>query len=141
MKRLLVLSMTILSMTLVFTNNARAIVDMKNANFTHTWTDIEVPGPGFQLKVERTYNSRSLFNGMFGFGWCSDFETFSEVTPEGNIRIKECGAGQEIVYSPREVNKEIDATVDSIIAKVKVEKKGRRNRGLYQAAARRSNLG
>jgi len=44
-------------------------------------------------KIVRTYNSRSLFSGMFGFGWCSDFETSMEVNAEGNIKVKECGGG------------------------------------------------
>jgi YD repeat-containing protein len=103
---------------------AFAIVDMKNANFANSWVDLEVPGSGYDLKITRTYNSKSLFDGMFGFGWCSDFETSMQVTAEGNLKLTECGAGQEIFYTPREFGrKEIDRTIAQIIEKVRAAKK------------------
>lgn len=101
---------------------ALAIVDMKTANYSQTWTDIDIPSAAnqFKLKVDRTYNSRSLFDGIFGFGWCSDFETRLEITPEGNIRLIECGSGQETVYMPLEFNrKDIDKTITQIAAKLR----------------------
>lgn len=109
---------------LLLSASAWSIVDMKNANFSNTWVDLEVPGSGYELKVSRTYNSRSLFNGMFGFGWCSEFETVLNVTAEGNLKITECGAGQEIIYTPREFGKkEIEKTVSQIMTRVKAAKK------------------
>lgn len=105
-------------------SSAFALVDMKNANYTNTWTDMEVPGAGYDFKIVRTYNSRSLFNGIFGFGWCSDFETSMEVMPEGNIKVKECGGGVSIIYSARELGRtEIDKTIATIISKMRAEKK------------------
>ncbi len=99
---------------------AHALVDMKNANYSESWTDIVVPGVGYDLRVTRTYNSRSLFNGIFGFGWCSDFETKIEVNPEGNLRLTECGAGQETVFTPRNFNpKRVQQTIQVILAEVK----------------------
>jgi YD repeat-containing protein len=111
-------------LSLIFSVSSFAIVDMKNANFSNTWVDLDLPGTGYDLKVSRTYNSRSLFNGMFGFGWCSDFETTIDVTAEGNLKLTECGAGQELVFSPRELSKkDIDKTVSTIVEKLKQEKK------------------
>lgn len=105
-------------------SQANAIVDMKNANFSNTWVDLEVSGSGYDLKVSRTYNSRSLFNGMFGFGWCSDFETTLEITGDGNLKLIECGAGQETMFTPREFNKkDIEKTVAKIIDRMKAQKK------------------
>ena len=99
---------------------ASAVVDMKNANYANTWTDLTVPGSGYDLRVQRTYNSRSLFNGLFGFGWCSDFETKLEVTAEGNIRITECGGGLEVSFMPKDYKSEkVNNTIDSIMAEVK----------------------
>lgn len=101
---------------------ALAIVDMKTANYSQTWTDIDVPSSAnqFKLKVDRSYNSRSLFDGIFGFGWCSDFETRLDITPEGNIRLVECGSGQETMYMPMEFNrKDIDKTIALIIPKLR----------------------
>jgi YD repeat-containing protein len=112
---------------------AHALVDMKNANYSNTWIDMEVPGSGFDLKVVRTYNSRSLFNGIFGFGWCSDFETSLEVTGDSTIKIKECGGGQEIIFSPREMTKkDIDATITTIVSKMKADKKVGQTEAYYK---------
>lgn len=113
-----------LALAVLFSMQAHALVDMKNANYSNTWIDMDVPGSGYDLKIVRTYNSRSLFNGMFGFGWCSDFETSMEVNAEGNIKVKECGGGLEVTYAPREVTrKDIDTTISNIITKMKAEKK------------------
>lgn len=114
---------SILAVAFLFSAQAYALVDMKNANYSNTWIDMDVPGTGYDLKVIRTYNSRSLFNGMFGFGWCSDFETSMEINPEGNIKVKECGGGLEITFSPREVTrKDVEGTIAQIITKMKAEK-------------------
>ena len=97
-----------------------AIVDMKNANYTDTWVDITLSGTGYALRVTRTYNSRSVFNGMFGFGWCSDFETVIEKLPEGRLKLTECGAGQEVIYSPGKFDQaSLQTTTDAIIAHYK----------------------
>ena len=124
MKKLGLLTGLTVSVLLLFTTSAFAIVDMKNANFAQTWTDLEVPGSGYDLRVSRTYNSKSLFEGMFGFGWCSDFETRLSFTAEGNLKVTECGAGQEMFFTPRDFSKkEIEKTVSQILEKVKAAKK------------------
>ncbi len=114
----------LLAFAFLFFSQAFALVDMKNANYSNTWIDMDVPGSGYDLKIVRTYNSRSLFNGMFGFGWCSDFETSMEVNAEGNIKVKECGGGLEVTFSPREITrKDIDNTINLIINKMRAQKK------------------
>lgn len=119
-------------MVLLSASSAFALVDMKNANYTNTWTDMEVPGAGYDFKIVRTYNSRSLFNGIFGFGWCSDFETSMEVTPEGNIKVKECGGGVSIIYSARELARaDVDKTINTIITKMRAEKKVGQTEAFY----------
>jgi len=114
-----------LSVLLLFAAvQAHALVDMKNANYSNTWIDMDVPGSGYDLKVVRAYNSRSLFNSMFGFGWCSDFETSMDITAEGNIKVKECGGGLEVTFSPREITKkDVEATIGTIVTKMKADKK------------------
>jgi YD repeat-containing protein len=97
-----------------------AIVDMKGANYSDSWTDIVVPGVGYDLRVNRTYNSRSLFNGLFGFGWCSDFETKIDVTPESTLKLTECGGGMEITYWPKSFpSNKLETTIKSILTEVK----------------------
>ncbi len=101
-----------------------ALVDMNNAGYTNSWVDLEVPGNGYEMRVLRAYKSRTIYNGMFGFGWCSEFETKLETTSEGNIKISECGDGQEINYSAKEITrKDVDATISQIKAKMKADKK------------------
>lgn len=114
-----------LFLTLFFSfHNAQALVDMNSASYSNLWTDLEVPGGGYDMKVIRAYKSRTLFNGMFGFGWCSTFETKLETTSEGNIKISECGDGMEIVFSAREITKQdVDTTINQIIAKMKTDPK------------------
>lgn len=99
---------------------AMAIVDMKSANYAESWTDLIVPGVGYDLRVNRSYNSRSLFNGMFGFGWCSDYETRVDVTPESNLKVTECGGGMEVIFTPKNFNpNKIENTIKAIITEVK----------------------
>ncbi len=99
-----------------------AIVDLKNANFSDAWVDMNIPGVGFDLKIERGYNSRTLYNGIFGFGWCSEFESILDVTAEGNLKFTECGAGMEILYQAKNFNeKDIDKTVNIIVEKLRSE--------------------
>lgn len=109
-----------LAATLVFTSSAFAIVDMKSANYSESWTDLTVPGVGYDLRINRSYNSRSLFNGLFGFGWCSDYETKVDITPESNLKLTECGAGLEVIYSAKNFNPaKVDGTIKTILAEVK----------------------
>lgn len=118
------LSVAILSVFLLFINKAYSLVDMNNASYSNTWVDLEVPGNGYDMKVLRAYKSRTIFNGIFGFGWCSEFETKLETTSEGNIKISECGDGQEIVFSAKEITKkDIDTTISSVLTKMKNDSK------------------
>lgn len=114
-------------LTLLFTfslPSAYALVDMNNASYSNAWIDLEVPGSGYEMRVVRAYKSRTLFNGIFGFGWCSDFETKLETTSEGNIKISECGDGQQTIFSAREITKkDVDNTIAQVISKMKADGK------------------
>lgn len=108
--------------TLITASISHAFVDMRNANYSETWLDINVEGASIPLRVQRAYNSRSLFNGIFGFGWCSEIETSLELTAEGNIRIRECGDGAELVYRPKDFGKEdVNDSVTKILAAHRAE--------------------
>src|SRR5271163_2736081 len=110
----------LLGLIVLFSFSSHAIVDMKSANYSESWTDLIVPGVGYDLRINRTYNSRSLFNGVFGFGWCSDYETKIEVTPESYLRLTECGGGMEIIFTSKNFKPaKIDATVKLIMEEVK----------------------
>lgn len=110
----------ILITALMWSLSSFAVVDMKTANYADNWVDMIAPGTGYDLRIQRTYNSRTIYSGIFGFGWCSDFETRAEVTPEGNLKVIECGAGAEIIYTPKNFDKsKINSSVAAILAEVK----------------------
>ncbi len=99
-----------------------AMVDMRNANYSHTWIDLTLPSNGIEFSIRRTYNSRSLFDGMFGFGWCTTFESKLEFTAEGNIELVECGGGLALIFKPRDFSfDQVKETVSQIVTKHKSE--------------------
>ena len=107
----------------LFTFQVFALVDTKNANYTKTFIDISLPGAGLPLMIERTYNSRSLFRGLFGYGWCSNLETRLEVMPDNTLMIVECGGGAEISYVPQGGEKgNRSVLIGKIMAEVKKKK-------------------
>lgn len=79
-----------------FPGEARADVDFKNLNYWEAFVDLIDPS-GFM--VSRNYNSRSLHDGYFGFGWCSDLET--QLSRSGNnLIVLPCGDGVPTVFRP-----------------------------------------
>jgi len=54
-------------------------VNLKNGNLYFPTTDLSIPCVGFPLSVTRSYNSRSLYTGIFGFGWSSNLDIRAEV--------------------------------------------------------------
>ena len=105
----------LISVALLASPFASALVDMKSANYSESWTDLSLPGVGYDLRVARGVNSRSLHNGIFGFGWCSDFETKIEITPESNLKITECGAGMEVMFTPKNFSgAKVEGTIKQI---------------------------
>lgn len=100
-----------------------AVVDTRSAGYTRVDEDFKVSGTGFELKIERAYGSRSLYNGIFGYGWCSNFETRIDTLPGNIIRGVECGGGMEIVYRSKKQVFNIDVQVKSIVSEVKKKRK------------------
>ena len=92
-----------------------AVVDTQSAGYSKTFVDFKSEGAGFPLKVERTYNSRSLYNGLFGFGWCSNFETRLTALPDNSVKSVECGGGLEIFYYPKNKSGNVDLQVRLIL--------------------------
>ena len=72
------------------TASAWANVSLKNGNFFIAYTDIFYPG-GFEPKIERVYNSKTPFSGMFGAGWGNEYEVYLSVSADGSIVVHEYG--------------------------------------------------
>ncbi|MES2855532.1 MAG: DUF6531 domain-containing protein [Bdellovibrionota bacterium] len=93
-------------------SKAYAKIDLLTASFESTWIDFEAGG----VKLSRYYSSRSLHDGLFGFGWCSSLESKLEFTvppAEGNnLFIKECDQKKEFAYDAASGNwKATDAVI------------------------------
>ncbi len=102
----------------------QAMVNMRNASYNEKWVDYIDPGAGIEMKIERFYSSRSLFIGMFGYGWCSKLETHLTITSDGILNLTECGGGLEVTYYPNNFDsKNREHTIDSILTFVKKQKK------------------
>ena len=101
------------------------IVDTRSAGYSKTFIDFTLPDSVPTVEVKRTYNSRSLYNGLFGFGWCSNLETRLTVLPEprgSSLRVVECGGGMEVLYHPKGKVPNVKFYVDSILEKIKKRK-------------------
>lgn len=80
-------------------NNTYSQVNIKNGNFYVSFTDAEYKGTeGAIEKIQRTYNSKSTQIGWFGFGWGSRLETKMSFYPDGNVMIREHGAGETNIF-------------------------------------------
>ena len=49
-------------------------VNLSNGNLVLPMLDLSLPAYRFPLKIERVYNSRSVEDGPFGFGWTFNYE-------------------------------------------------------------------
>lgn len=93
---------------------ASANVSLRNGNFFVGYTDIVYPG-GFEPKVERVYNSKSPFKGMFGWGWGNEYEVYLTVSADGSVVVHEYGGGAENRFNPDAFKAtELDKAVESI---------------------------
>lgn len=87
MKLSLLLTLPLLTTTLP----AKADVNMKDASYYKTWIDIEIQKGTRVFQLRRTYSSRSLHQGLFGFGWCSDFEKSLDLRRKSEeITLQDC---------------------------------------------------
>ncbi|MBI2605480.1 MAG: RHS repeat protein [Deltaproteobacteria bacterium] len=99
----------------LLTASAFANVSLKNGNFFIGYTDLAYPG-GIEPKVERVYNSKSSYNGIFGFGWGSDYEAYLKVSADGSVIAYENGGGAQNRFSPPAINMaEIEQGVNAIL--------------------------
>lgn len=100
--------------TLALAASAQAAVSLKNGNFSVSYKDLLYPG-GFDTVVERFYNSKSSFKGVFGWGWGAWFEVYLTVAADGSVVAHEWGGGADNRFVPDKMNaSEIGKAVDVI---------------------------
>jgi YD repeat-containing protein len=94
--------------------DAAANVTLKNGNFFIGYTDIVYPG-GFEPKMERVYNSKTSFKGMYGWGWGNEYEVYLSPSADGSVVVHEYGGGAENRFSPVAFkSQDLDKAVDMI---------------------------
>lgn len=92
---------------------AEANVSLKNGNFFIGYTDIVYPG-GFEPKIERVYNHKTSYKGMFGWGWGNEYEVYMSVSADGSVVVHEYGGGAEnrfvpVAFKPEELTNAVEA--------------------------------
>ncbi len=95
--------------TLLFflvTITASAGVNIKNGNFYISYTDQSFKNNG-GLELTRTYNSKAIEVGIFGFGWGSVIEDRLVFIGDGSIVLKNGGSGGQTEFSPAVVNQDL----------------------------------
>ena len=114
LKKSKIISFVVLAMLTISTAHARADVSLRNGNFFVSFRDISYPG-GIEPKVERVYNSKSDFIGMFGYGWGSEYETQLTVDPDGSLIVAEFGGGANNRFLPKNYSaKDLASAVTSL---------------------------
>lgn len=113
-----------------------ANVSPKNGNFYIGYTDVVYPG-GFEPKIERVYNSKTPYKGVFGWGWGMDYEVHLKVSADGSVVVHEHGGGAENRFWPEELDpRELDASIERIVAAARAEGKFQRPADLIEYRAK-----
>lgn len=113
----------LLGSLLAFSSAAFAGVDIKSGAFTIRRSDQSLENEFAGFVIDRTYNSTVGYDGLFGYGWCSSFETVLRVVAKDQIAVVECGAGLVKVFNaPEFKDKNTTAAVDLLA--VEMQKSG-----------------
>lgn len=92
----------LLILTALPSRAAMAAIDMRNANFSHSWVLMNLDHLDFPRNLGQSisYSSRATRAGFFGRGWCSDLETRLRVNADTTIDLIQCGQGSETRFIP-----------------------------------------
>ncbi len=103
----------------ISTAYARADVSLRNGNFFVSFRDIAYPG-GAEPKIERVYNSKSDYTGIFGYSWGTEYETHLTIDPDGSIIVSEFGGGANNRFIAKNYSaKDLDASVVLLVEAAK----------------------
>ena len=112
MKKITILIATLMSISFA---HARADVSLRNGNFFVSFRDISYPG-GIEPRVDRVYNSKSDFNGIYGSGWGTEYETHLTMDPDGSLIVTEYGGGANNRFLPKDYSaKGLETGVNLIV--------------------------
>jgi YD repeat-containing protein len=84
-----ILTLCILISNFILSAETLADINMMNGSLVKSWQDAPF--------LKRTYRSRTLYSGYFGYGWCSNLEKQLQTTPNGDLILKDCELESEIL--------------------------------------------
>ncbi|PWU17256.1 MAG: hypothetical protein C5B49_09240 [Bdellovibrio sp.] len=90
------LSILVLVGAIFFPQSLHAEINLKDAGLIRSWKD-----GGEATGVIRTYSSRSLYRGLFGFGWCSDIDRIFASADATGGKLRRKSASQAVVVDAR----------------------------------------
>jgi len=99
--------------------SALARVTLKNGNFFRAYTDIGYK-MGAEPKIERVYNSKTNYKGIFGPGWGDEYEVRLSISPDGSVVVQEYGGGAENRFVPAQIQ---PGEIDEAVAKIAEQKR------------------
>ena len=92
-----------------------ANVSQKNGNFYIGYSDVSHGGTQ-TLKLERVYNSKTPFKGIFGWGWGSEYEAYLQILADGSVVHNAYGGGAEDRLDPPEFSPEqLKSVVEQLV--------------------------
>ncbi len=80
------------------TSTALADVNLQQASYFKTWTDFTVESKNIRYSFQRTYRSRSIHQGLLGFGWCTDFEKSLDLRKNSQITLTDCQEDRSLIF-------------------------------------------
>lgn len=102
-------------LSIVFFVDVTAGVNIKNGNFYLSYTDHDLTEKN-GIDITRTYNSSSVDDGLFGFGWGSMLETRLYIIGDGNLVIKYWGGGSMVLYTYNQPDEELlNSCLDQLV--------------------------
>lgn len=69
-------------------------VNMASGNMYRTATDITIPARGLPIVLMRTYNSRSVHDGAYGYGWTFNYGERLLANPDGSVTYQEADGSE-----------------------------------------------
>jgi YD repeat-containing protein len=115
MQRHKILFSTLVLASFLGASGAQANVSTKNGNFFIGYSDLSYAG-GLEPKIERVYNSKSIHNGIFGYGWGSDYEVYLTVSADCSVVMHENGGGAQNRFTAPNINPvEVDKAVEKVL--------------------------
>lgn len=120
MKKQILLSILLLISSIFIAEKLPAGVNLKNGNFYISYTDHSLKETsGFE--IVRTYNSKSVEIGLFGFGWGSEIETRLFLIGDGTVLIKEHGSGSNTFFDAVRLDEAQLAEAVNLITQAAIE--------------------